>query len=99
MVRYTIRRIDKTSPVAEIQSMCIGLPQLFAGLDVEEGQDKENYGEKQHDGVLHANVSPAGRFRACSILRTDELRSLGVRCADTCVENSSADANPSRLNG
>jgi len=31
----------------------MGLPQLLAGLDVKERQDKENCGERQHEQILH----------------------------------------------
>jgi hypothetical protein len=31
-----------------------GLPQLLAGLDVEKRHGEEDYGEKQHDCILHS---------------------------------------------
>jgi hypothetical protein len=34
--------------------MSIGLPQLLAGFDVEEGGGKEEGGEEQHGYVLHS---------------------------------------------
>jgi hypothetical protein len=44
-----------------MMSICIGLPQLLAGLDVEERQDKENGGEKQHDHILHCGSPNSSR--------------------------------------
>jgi hypothetical protein len=46
--------MERTSPVAEIQSICIALPQLLARLDVEKRQAEENYGEQQHHSILHS---------------------------------------------
>jgi hypothetical protein len=34
-------------------SICIELPQLLACLDVEKRHGKENYGEEQHNQILH----------------------------------------------
>jgi hypothetical protein len=50
-------------------SICIELPQLLACLDVKERHGKENYGEEQHDQILHStsldsNWNPAAKFDA-----------------------------------
>jgi hypothetical protein len=41
------------SAMTVMTSICMGLPQLLAGLDVEKRQGEENYGEQQHDCILH----------------------------------------------
>jgi len=42
------------SAINATTSICIGLPQLLAGLDVEKRQDEENSGEQQHRYILHS---------------------------------------------
>jgi hypothetical protein len=54
------------------QSMCIALPQLLAGLDVEKRQAEENHCEQQHHRILHSR-SPS-RSTIGSDLRRIESR-------------------------
>ena len=53
------------------ESMCMGLPQLLARLDVEKRQGEENYREQQHHHILHCESS---QFRGNAAQR-DRLRS------------------------
>jgi hypothetical protein len=45
--------MERTKATAVTKSICIGLPQLLAGLDIEKGHAEESDGEKQHQCVLH----------------------------------------------
>ena len=56
-----------------------GLPQLFARLDVEERQGKENDGEKQHHCVLHVGSPSTSQYQAGRISRkADSVRGSSV---------------------
>jgi hypothetical protein len=39
-----------------------GLPQLLAGLDVEKRHGEENYGEQQHERILHRRTPGYSRI-------------------------------------
>lgn len=40
-----------------IRSMCIVLPQLLAGLDVEERDREERCGKQKHGEILHSSLA------------------------------------------
>jgi hypothetical protein len=56
----------------------MGLPQLLAGLDVEERQGEENDREQQHGCILHGRSRSSGRVAPIgSILKKQPLLKIG----------------------
>ena len=82
------RSTESRRAIAVTMSICIGLPQLLASLDVKKRHGKENYGEQQHQCILHrkslgssrknANLVPRGRHDS---LWATELESVEIRPA------------------
>jgi hypothetical protein len=70
----------------------MGLPQLLACLDVKERHDKENYGEQQHQCILHRESLGSGRNSADFVQRgryvslgATELQSLEVLTSEPVI--------------